>query len=130
MLKLKKINLAYMIILTGIMDDIIWTVDALCSKATIRTLYVVTDRINSLFSLISRLPIHRMPCMHDSSTCAPWAPRLLQLMSSSISMVDSLHANPSSKFLQIQYILYIIYMWQQCIHRHQQNFLHLTSAFL
>ena len=60
---------------------------------------ILTDGINLLFSLMSRLLIHRMPCMHDSSTCAPWAPRLLQLMSSSISMVDSLQANPSSRFL-------------------------------
>jgi len=60
---------------------------------------ILKDRINLLFSLMSRLLIHRMPGMHDSSTCAPWAPRLLQLMSSSISMVDSLQANPSSRFL-------------------------------
>ena len=74
---------------------------------------ILKDRINLLFSLMSRLLIHRMPGMHDSSTCAPWAPRLLQLMSSSISMVDSLQANPSSRFLSTTQCPPCISYWAQ-----------------
>lgn len=36
--------------------------------------------------------------MHDSSTCAPWAPSELPLKSKYRPAVDSLHASPSRRF--------------------------------
>lgn len=53
-----------------------------------------------LLSLMSKLCKTRTPCMHDSKTCAPWAPKTLLLKSKYSPAVDSLHAKPSSKFLK------------------------------
>lgn len=53
-----------------------------------------------LLSETSRLEIHLTPCTQDSNTCAPWLPKPLLLISNDISLVNSLHAKPNSKFLK------------------------------
>lgn len=47
---------------------------------------------------MSRLCNTRTPWMHDSSTCAPWAPSVFPLKSKWNSAVDSLQANPNKRF--------------------------------
>lgn len=54
----------------------------------------------SLFSVISKAAIDLTPWIHDSSTWAPWEPKLLQLMSKETSTMVSLHARPNNKFLK------------------------------
>lgn len=63
-----------------------------CGNDPIYSLYV-------LLSPISRLCNTRTPWMHDSNTCAPWAPNELLLKSRCNPAVDSLHAKPRSKCL-------------------------------
>lgn len=66
----------------------------------LRYLNRLSNFLYLLLSEISRLQIHRTPCIHDSNTWAPCCPNELLLRSNSISVVDSLHAKPSNKFLE------------------------------